>query len=192
MLAKYINIRLKNILYLYKSICENIFLFPFHCILYLMSLPKEINYKVKYSIIPRLYQIKMYKNVRIGYRVEFLHGNNIEIGENSTILHSGYIWAGYESKIIIGKDVMIGPNTMIVAFDHGMVIDPKTPFKKQDYLEKDIIIGNNVWIGANVVILKGVEIGDNCVVAAGSVITKSLKNNSIAAGIKAKVIKQLE
>jgi maltose O-acetyltransferase len=53
-----------------------------------------------------------------------------------------------------------------------------------------VIIGDNVWIGERAIILKGVNIGDNAIVAAGSVVTKSIPNNSLVAGNPAKIIKQ--
>ena len=56
---------------------------------------------------------------------------------------------------------------------------------------KAITIGNNVWIGANSIILKGVNLGDNVVVGTGSVVTKSFPNNSVIAGVPAKLIKTI-
>ena len=55
-----------------------------------------------------------------------------------------------------------------------------------------IFIGNNVWIGANCCILPNVHIGDNCVIGAGSVVTKDIPSNSVAAGNPAKVIKKID
>lgn len=71
-------------------------------------------------------------------------------------------------KIIIGNDCLFGPNVVIVDHDH----DYKIPNNKRGscYKKSPVYIGNNVWIGANVVILRGTELGDNCVVGAGSVI----------------------
>ena len=58
----------------------------------------------------------------------------------------------------------------------------------QPYVEKDVIIGNNVWLGANVVVVAGVKISDGAVVAAGSVVTKNIPPNTIAGGVPAKSI----
>ena len=60
---------------------------------------------------------------------------------------------------------------------------------RQPYVEKDIIIGNDVWLGANSTIVAGITIGDGTVVAAGSVVTKDLPSYVIAGGIPAKPIK---
>ena len=56
----------------------------------------------------------------------------------------------------------------------------------------EIVIGNNVWIGRNVTILKGAKIGDNCVIATGSIVTKEIPSNCVAAGIPAKAVKKLD
>ena len=84
---------------------------------------------------------------------------------------------------------MIAPNAHFVDSDHGT--SPENSFNKQENLTSPIIIGNNVWIGSRVVILKGVNIGDNTVVSAGSVVTKSFPSNVIIAGAPAKIIKLL-
>ena len=56
---------------------------------------------------------------------------------------------------------------------------------------KPVVIGDDVWIGANAVILPGVTIGRHCVVAAGAVVTKDVPDNSVVAGVPAKILKQL-
>lgn len=74
-------------------------------------------------------------------------------------------------KIKIGNDVKFGQNVMLFDHDH----DYKNNIN--DFVEEEIVIGNNVWIGANCIILKGVTIGDNVVIAAGSVVNKNIKSN---------------
>ena len=59
----------------------------------------------------------------------------------------------------------------------------------QDRREKDIVIGNDVWIGANSILVSGVKINNGAIVAAGSVVTKEVPENAIVAGIPAKVVK---
>jgi len=88
-------------------------------------------------------------------------------------------------KIVIGNNVRCSPNTWLIDTD-GHWDDHRTG------PNAPIVIGNNVWLGANVSVLKGVTIGENTVVAACSLVTKSLPPNVVAAGIPAKVIKQIQ
>lgn len=86
--------------------------------------------------------------------------------------------------ITFGSNVEIGPGTKIISSNHEL-----ENFNKQKKC-KPIIIGDNVWIGANCVILPEVQIGSNVVIGAGSIVTKSIPSNSIAVGNPCKVIKE--
>ncbi|MAD96589.1 MAG: hypothetical protein CMB99_04600 [Flavobacteriaceae bacterium] len=86
--------------------------------------------------------------------------------------------------IIFGNNVELGPNVSIISSNH----DPKN--LRKHVSDKPIVIGNNVWIGANSTILPGVTIGDNVVVGANSVVTKDLPSNCISGGNPCKVIRE--
>tara|TARA_B110000902_G_C14053144_1_gene492499 strand:- start:33 stop:650 length:618 start_codon:yes stop_codon:yes gene_type:complete len=88
-------------------------------------------------------------------------------------------------EITIGNNVIIGENVMIMDSDGHRVNSEEINSNT-----KPIIIGDNVWIGMNSTILKGVTIGDGSIVAAGSIVTKDVEVNSIVAGAAAKVIKK--
>lgn len=90
-------------------------------------------------------------------------------------------------EITIGKHVMIGPKTVIWGRDHGM--DLGQPMKHQKHHKSPIVIKDDVWIGANVTVLKGVTIESGAVIAAGSVVVKNVPKNNIVAGNPAKTIK---
>jgi len=89
--------------------------------------------------------------------------------------------------ITFGSDVMIGPKTIIWGRDHKM--DVHKPMCNQDHIVKKISVGNDVWISANVTILKGVKIGDGVVIGAGSVVVKDIPDYAIVVGNPAKIIK---
>lgn len=78
-----------------------------------------------------------------------------------------------KGKIEIGSNTIFGPNVQIFDHDHRYTDD------MNDYVCKDIQIGENCWIGANCILLKGIVIGNNSVVAAGTIVTKSIPDNSI-------------
>lgn len=89
-------------------------------------------------------------------------------------------------EVMIGADVMIGPGCYITDHDHGT--HSGAPTSHQPLVEDRTSIGNNVWIGANVIILKGVNVGDNAVVAAGSVVTKNVPSNERVCGVPARIM----
>jgi len=108
-------------------------------------------------------------------------GNNVGIGE--------YAYLGGAGGLEIGHDCIVGQYFSCHPENHNYQ-DFNLPIRLQGVNRKGIKIGNNCWIGSKVTILDGVTIGDNCVIAAGSVVTKDMPSNSIVAGLPAKVIKQ--
>ena len=99
-----------------------------------------------------------------------------------------------EAKLIIKKHFIAGPNLTIITGDHkyipGRWLDSITVEEKDPENDKDVIIEEDVWCGANVTILKGVVIGRSSIIAAGAVVTKNVPPYSIVAGVPAKVIGQ--
>jgi len=91
------------------------------------------------------------------------------------------------AEVKIGDNCMIGPNVGIYTAGHS--IEPKDRNKSGYAIP--IVIGNDVWIGGSCTILAGVTIGDNSIVAAGSVVTKSIPENTVVAGNPARVIKNI-
>jgi maltose O-acetyltransferase len=113
------------------------------------------------------------------------YGWNIEVGEN--------FFANYNliildvAKVTIGKNVQIAPNVSIYTAGHPIHPDTRTTGYEYGI---PITIGDNVWIGGNVVILPGVTIGDNVVIGAGSVVSKDIANNKIVIGNPCKVVRE--
>lgn len=93
-----------------------------------------------------------------------------------------------DSDIYVGDNVMFGPNVTVSAGTHP--INPQLRIKQAQF-NLPIHIGNNVWIGANSVILPGVHIGDNTVIGAGSVVTKDIPANVVAVGNPCRVLREI-
>ncbi len=93
-------------------------------------------------------------------------------------------------SISIGQECAIGPGCYITDHDHGTEAD--LPPLAQPLISKPTRISDRVWIGANVTILKGVEIGQSAVIGAGSVVTRNIPDRAIAVGVPAKIIRYQE
>lgn len=118
--------------------------------------------------------------------VSLANSHNIFLGENVHINRRSYLWAGPVAKITIGDNFVCGPGIFITADNHGIRKDRL--IYCQDGVEKDVLIGSDVWLGAYAVVLPGVTIGEGAVVAAGAVVTKDVAPYSIVGGVPAKKI----
>lgn len=127
-------------------------------------------------------------HIRIHSRASIRNAQNITMGNNVRITMDCCIWAEKNSRIVFGSNVLVGPGVKIFSGNHGTVLN-NVPMVFQERTEADIIIGNDVWIGANSVITSGIIIDDGAIVAAGSVVTKSVLKNTIVGGVPAKLIK---
>jgi maltose O-acetyltransferase len=112
------------------------------------------------------------------------YGHNIRVGENF-YANFGVVILDC-APVTIGSNVLLAPNVQIYAAHHPL--DAATRLTTLE-LASPITIGDNVWIGGNVIVLPGVAIGDNTVVGAGSVVTKDLPANVIAAGNPCRVLR---
>lgn len=129
------------------------------------------------------------RDIRMGNRCMiaadcFLHGP-ITLGDEVAINH-GCSFDGGRVGIQIGSQTRIANNVTIYAFNHGMA--PDTPIYQQAANSKGIVIGKDVWIGAQAGIVDGVTIGDHAVVGMGSIVTKDVPDWAIVAGNPAKII----
>lgn len=113
-------------------------------------------------------------------------GKTISIGKNSFI-NMGVTMLD-NSSITIGDNVLIGPSTQFYTVSHPLDYEKR---RKWESSSAPIIIEDDVWIGGNVVIFPGVTIGARSVVAAGSVVTKSMPSNSLIGGTPSKVIRNI-
>ena len=152
----------------------------------------KIHSKIK-SIIPRIQKHMLAecgRNVEIGHNCDFFYkhvhlGNNIYIGNRASFIAS-------ISHIYVMDNVMFGPNVTIRGGNHRtdvigeFMINVKNKLPENDI---DVIIESDVWCGCNVTILKGVKIGRGSIVAAGSVVIKSVPPYAIVGGNPAKIIR---
>ena len=107
-------------------------------------------------------------------------GNNVYANFNLTLVD--------DVDIYIGNDCLFGPNTVIATAGHP--IDPELRARVTQY-NAEVHIGNNVWLGAGVIVMPGVTIGDNSVIGAGSIVTKDIPSNVVAFGNPCKVFREI-
>ncbi len=185
--------------------------------LYVKSISKTIELYMKYKkvsissgfLIKGLPLIKnkgsfiIHSNVKINskYFVNPIGGNTfcsfivdknaqLSINEGTRISNSTFFC---KEKITIGKNVFIGGDTRIYDTDfHSLNLSERIKEIDNDIRTKPILIDDGVFIGASSIILKGVSIGKNSIIGAGSVVTKSIPDNQIWAGNPAKYIKDIE
>lgn len=112
-------------------------------------------------------------------------GKNITIGKNVFINACCHFQD--HGGIVLGDDCLVGHNVVFATLNHSL--DPE---KRASMIPAPIVVGKKVWIGSNSTILQGVTIGDNSIVAAGSVVTKDVPANTIVGGVPAKEIRKIE
>lgn len=142
--------------------------------------------KEKIEKLTREILYKAGSNVHIEVPFHCDYGKNIQVGDNffanynCTILDVG--------KVIIGNNVQFAPN--VALYTAGHPIHPDSRNSGYEY-GISITIGNNVWLGGNVIVNPGVHIGNNVVIGSGSVVTKNIPDNMIAAGNPCKIIREI-
>lgn len=157
-------------------------------LLLLSSLPRfaVFNYiKSKYLML--IFGAKIGRRVIFYPGVWIFTGRNLKVGDDVDFAKDVIITT--DGGVIIGDRVLIGYRTQILSANHNVPPKPQRIFEA-GHTKAPVKIGDDVWIGANSIILPGVEIGEGAVIAAGSVVTKNVPAFSYAAGIPARIIKE--
>ncbi len=147
---------------------------------------KLINYYNYSHAIPRR-QLHLGVDVAITPNVIFKHAARISIGDRVSIGAGCNLWAGSGAgRIIIGDDVLFGPEVMVNAASYRF--NDGAPVTRQLMDEADVIIGNDVWLGMRAMVMPGVTIGDGAIIAAGAIVTRDVAAMTIVAGTPARAI----
>jgi len=147
-------------------------------------------------------RINIGKNTIIKCEIQLLgHGGKVTIGDYCFIGENSYLWSG--KSIEIGNRVLVGHNCNIYDNDvHPIdaslrhkqymdIVESGQP-RNIDLRDEKVLIMNDVWIGVNVTILKGVVIGEGAIIGANSLVTKDVKSNTINAGNPLKYIRTIK
>jgi acetyltransferase-like isoleucine patch superfamily enzyme len=123
------------------------------------------------------------------YNFRDLPNAGIKIGRNSLVGEYSVIRG--QGGVTIGDRVYTSPFTQIIAVNH-VFDDPKRPFVDQGITAEEIVIDDDVWLGAGAVITDGVRVGQGAVVAAGAVVTKDVPPHTVVGGVPAREIRKIE
>lgn len=163
--------------------------------------------KEQLACLDRLYDFNMNRPTELEKRTALLKEMFAEIGENCYIeppFHSNFggkhvhfgknVYANFnltcvdDTHIYIGDYTMIGPNVTLATAGHPILPELR---EKGYQFNMPVRIGKNCWLGAGVIVLPGITIGDNTVVGAGSIVTKDLPPNVVAVGNPCKVLREI-
>jgi acetyltransferase-like isoleucine patch superfamily enzyme len=144
-----------------------------------------------YNHIDQIRKIDLGPGSHISPFAVFSNAERISIGRNARIGDRCYLWAGHgEARIDIGDDAMFGPDVMIFASRYRY--EDGQPVHSQLMKEDRVVIGDDVWIGARVVVLPGATIGSGSVIGVGAVVQGTIPPMSVALGAPARVVMKRE
>ena len=114
------------------------------------------------------------------------HEGEVRIGAK-TVLGQECTISAFQ-HVSIGRECIVADRTMLIDFDHGMV-EVERPIREQGIYKRDVRIGHNVWVGYGACFLRGVTVGDNCVVGTYAVVNRDVPDNAVVAGVPARVLR---
>lgn len=184
-----------------NTVQQGAFVWKFRYQAKLLSFFRKLRYKAlgmrvgSGTLIPKLlvtwpHQVQIGAECRIEQLVYFKYDGIWKPGPSIVVGDRVFIGTGCEFNInhgiTVGDDGLIASGCRFVDHDHGFEMG--VPMNRQSSTGQSIVIGKDVWIGCNVVVLKGVNIGDGAIVAAGAVVTKTIPAMEIWGGVPAKKI----
>ena len=173
-----------------KRMIKKLFMLLYHPLLFFKFTLRNNLFVNKRANIKNIDKLDLGKDIVIGYdvRINFFGNQKLIIEDDVYICHRVSFIVG--DSITIGKYTVIASDVCFVSENHGIDLEKRIPYQKQELILAPINIGENCWIGEKVIILPGVVLGNNVVIGAGSVVTKSVPDNCIAVGNPAKIIKK--
>lgn len=118
-----------------------------------------------------------------------VHGGEVEIGAK-TVVGEEVTFSAYE-QISLGRESVIADRAMFIDFDH-CVMEVERPIRQQGIYARPVRVGHNAWLGYGACIIRGVTVGDNCIVGTSAVVNKDVPDNAVVGGIPAKVLRMRE
>jgi len=152
----------------------------------LVHLAKVVRFHVYSHALPRR-EIVAGPGLRMSPTVSLRNGSRLRLGRDVHVGERCCLWAGNTTgTITLGDNALLAPEVFITASNYGT--EPGVPVMYQETIERDVVVGSDVWLGARVIVLPGVTIGDGAVVGAGAVVAHDLPAGCIAVGVPARVV----
>lgn len=150
--------------------------------------PFRLMHYYGYTHVKQRRRLKLGHDVRIAPNVSFAHAERISLGDQVQVGARCSLWAGKATSWIrVGARSTFGPEVFATAADYGL--SPDARITDQAMVERDIVIGQDCWIGARAILTAGITIGDGAVIGAGAVVTKDVPAGAIAVGVPARVVR---
>jgi acetyltransferase-like isoleucine patch superfamily enzyme len=153
----------------------------------------------RHGLLGRRSHIQIRQRGRITIGERFVTDDDVLLGANGELNVGHGVFVNARSRIVaheridIGDNVVIATGVSIVDHDHQTeIVDHALIIRKDRFITSPIRIGNNVWLGDKVTVLKGVTIGDNVIIGANAVVTKDIDSGAVVGGIPASVIRTLD
>lgn len=170
---------------------KRILLFTYYIILQRIPMQPmpfyRIGYKLRYYVARRLLR-KCGTDVIVKDHCYFVNGSRLTVGDRSQLGSN----ARLNGDITIGDNVLMGPDVVMMATSHEFARLDMPIYLQGAKPEEPIVIGNDYWIGTRAIILPGVHLGNQCIVAARAVITRSFPDRSVLGGVPARLLKMRE